>query len=138
MNRKNIMIIMAIVALAIAPIGNAWAMYMSDGAVQNQSGTGGWTAPSDGICVLGLHADGTLDVDTTVKTRRDCDARLVSVTAVGTASSSSCTTSTKNTAGVKYASAGSSTCVIVDGSGNVLGSISLKNYDRTEAICNAL
>ncbi len=117
--------------------GHAGAMYMGDGSVQ--SGTvSNWTAPTDGTCVLGLHADGTLDVDTTITTKRDCDARLVSVTAVGTASSSSCTTSTKNTAGVKYASAGSSTCVIVDSSGNVLGSISLKNYDRTEAICNAL
>src|SRR5208337_61657 len=139
MNRKHIMILIAIVALAIVPIGSAWAMYMADGAVQNGT-TGGWTAPSDGICVLGLHADGTMDVDTTITTRRDCQARLVAVTAVtsGDTLKNVCTNSSKNTAGVLYAQAGSSTCVTVDGSGNITGAISLVNNDRNAQICTAL
>ncbi|HXQ21133.1 MAG TPA: hypothetical protein VN812_05625, partial [Candidatus Acidoferrales bacterium] len=60
--------------------GAASAKYMWDGAVQDGT-TGGWTQPSDGICVLGVHADGTMDVDTSITNKRDCDARMVSVIA---------------------------------------------------------
>ena len=133
MNRKHIMILIAIVALAIVPIGSAWAMYMADGAVQNGT-TGGWTAPSDGICVLDLHSDGTMDVDTTITTKRDCDARLVPVPGANT--TTGCTTASST--GYLYKAPGSSTCVTIDGSGNVTGSISLVGNDRNEQICNAL
>ena len=83
MKRKHLIIILAIVALVIASIGNAWAMYMSDGAVPNGSLTNaanaGWNLSNDGICVLGLSAAGNMTVATTtttgipsLTTSRDC------------------------------------------------------------------
>ena len=128
-----------VLALFFGFSGQAGAMYMSDGAVQNGT-TGGWTAPTDGICVLGLHTDGTMDVDTTITNRRDCQARLVAVTAVtpGDTLANVCGNASKNTAGAKYAAPGSSTCVTVDGNGFINGAISLKNNDRTTQMCTAL
>jgi hypothetical protein len=140
MKQKQLMILLSIVALVFSSFmitGNAGAMYQSDGAVQNGT-TGGWTAPTDGICVLDIHPDGTLDVDATITTKRDCDARLVAVTGVTGLTATQCTTTAGNGTGFKYAAPGGSTCVTIDGSGNVTGSISMVNNDRNETICEAL
>jgi len=132
-----------IVALALAIplmlVGTASAKYQSDGAVQNGT-TGGWITPYDGICVLGLHADGSLYVDTTITTARDCQARLVAVTAVTSNDllSNVCVKGASNTAGVRYAAPGSSTCVTIDASGNILTAKSMVNNDRNAIVCNEL
>ena len=75
---------MSIVALVLSSFiiaGNAGAMYMGDGATQNGT-TGGWNAPTDGICVLSIDMSGNMVTDPSIKTARDCQARLISVTAV--------------------------------------------------------
>jgi hypothetical protein len=67
--------LMAAVALAAGVVlsaGAASAKYMSDGAVQNDT-TGGWIKPSDFVCILGVDQAGTLTIDSSVKTRRECD-----------------------------------------------------------------
>ncbi len=163
MKQKRLMILMSIVALVISSfmmIGNAGAMYQSDGAVQNgvvaadgihltatnaNGTTGGvtfsnWIAPSDGICVLSIDASGNMVTDPTILTKRDCDARLVSVTAITSNDTLAnvCGKTGSNTSGLKYAAPGSSTCVTIDGSGNILTGISLKNLDRDSQMCNAL
>ncbi len=131
-------------AMIFAFGSNGAAMYMADGSAPNGSLTNptnaGWNLPHDGICVLGLHADGTMDVDTTITNKRDCDARLVTTTAVTSNDTLAnvCGNSSKNTAGVKYAAPGSSTCVTVDGSGNITGSISMVNLDRNAQMCTAI
>ena len=141
MKQKHLMTLLSVVALIVSSFmiaGNVGAMYQSDGAVQNGT-TGGWTAPDDGICVLGLHADGTMDVDTTIKTARDCQARLIPVTAVASNDTLAnvCGNSSKNSANVKYAAPGSSTCVTTSG-GYISGSYSLVNLDRNATMCTAL
>ena len=138
--KKDLMLWLAVCALAIPLLlaGTASARYVDDGAVQDGV-TGGWKSPTDGICVLGLKADGTMLVDATITTASDCQARLIAgvVAANGGTGSAVCTDPTKNTEGIKYAAAGSSTCVTIDGSGIVTGAISLKDLDRSAAICQA-
>jgi len=118
--------------------GNAGAIYMEDGA--RPSGVGGWTLPHDGNCVLSIDPSGNMVVDSTITTKRDCDARLVAVTAVtkNDTLANVCGTSMWNTDGVKYAVPSSSTCVTVDGGGNILTAISMVNLDRAAQMCTAL
>lgn len=69
---SKILLIAACFALVIPLIftGNASAKYMSDGAVPD--GTGGWKTPNDMVCIVGVHADGTLDIADGVTNRREC------------------------------------------------------------------
>ena len=82
--KKNFMLWLAVFAMALPLlfVGTANAMYMSDGAVADPTGTAGQIAPTDGICVLSLDINGNIVTDPTITLKRDCDARLVSVTAV--------------------------------------------------------
>ncbi len=70
--KKNLMLWAALFALALPLLiaGTASAMYMDDGA--RPDGNGGWTTPSDMVCIKGLHADGTLDIVAGVTNSRDC------------------------------------------------------------------
>ncbi|MFI5395598.1 MAG: PKD domain-containing protein [Candidatus Binatia bacterium] len=86
----------------------ASAKYLWDGAVPD--GIGGWKVPHDGICIVGVKADGTLVVDTTITTKRDCAyyttgltsismADVTSLSVCGSGGTSACNSSTncKNT-----------------------------------------
>jgi hypothetical protein len=59
-----------VLALPLIFTGTASAKYQSDGSVPN--GTGGWVTPNDMMCIVGVHADGTLDVADGVTSARDC------------------------------------------------------------------
>jgi PKD repeat protein len=141
--RKTLFIeapLMAALALAAGvalSAGTASAKYMADGAVQNGI-TGGWVTPSDGVCGLGLHADGTMDVDLTITNKRDCDARAIASS--GTTKAQCTTLGTSGNDGAVHVWAGSSTCVTVSApfpSTAITGTISLKDLDRTAAMCVA-
>lgn len=126
-------------AIPLFMTGIASAMYMDDGGVQHAT-NGGWVTPTDGICVLSLDMSGNMVTDPSITSSRDCQARLVSVTATTPNDTLAhvCGTTGLNTAGVKYAAPGSSTCVTIDGSGYITGAISMKNLDRGAVMCNLL
>lgn len=128
--RGPLMAALALAAGVAMSAGTASAKYMSDGAVQ-QGTTGGWIVPSDGVCVLGVDTAGNMTIDGTITTRRDCDARLI------TGLTGSCTDPALSGDSQAHAKAGSSTCVTVDGLKQITGTISLKDLDRTAAICQA-
>lgn len=140
--KKNLMFLFAVLALALPLmlVGTASAKYMADGGTPN--GLGGWQKPSDGVCVAYIASDGTMSVIPGITTNRDCQAQLIPVTLVSAASgtllSNGCTIAANNVNGFKYAAPGSSTCVKVDGSGNILSAISMVNKDRDAQMCIAL
>ena len=70
--KKNLMLWAAVFALVMPLlfVGTASAKYMDDGSVPD--GSGGWKTPNDGICVVGLHADGTMDIADGITNKRDC------------------------------------------------------------------
>ena len=73
MNNKTRLLLLAafiVLALPLMFSGIASAMYMEDGA--RPTGTGGWQIPTDMVCIVGLHADGTLDIADGVTNSRDC------------------------------------------------------------------
>ena len=136
-NKTKLLFIATFLFLAIPLMltGTASAKYMQDGSVPNPAG--GFIAPTDGICVLSIDINGNMVVDATVLTKRDCDARLVAVTAVTSNDllANVCVKPASNTSALRYAAPGSSTCVTVDGSQNINGSISMKNLDRDTQMC---
>ena len=136
--KKNLMLWVAVFALALPLllVGTASAKYMSDGATPNGT-TGGWNAPTDGICVKSLKADGTMDVIPGITTARDCEAQIFAVTAVtpGDTLAGVCGTPSKNTDGVKYAAPSNKSCVTIDASGYITGGLSMKDLDRNAFIC---
>jgi PKD domain len=71
---KTTLLLIATLFFLVTPLifsGSANAMYMSDGATQNGV-TGGWNTPNDMVCIVGVHADGTVDVADGVTNARDC------------------------------------------------------------------
>jgi len=122
--KKSLMLWVAVFALALPLLltGTASAKYMSDGAVPD--GSGGWKTPNDGICVVGVHADGTMDVDASITSKRDCIYYTTGLTSMTT----------------------STACTIVGGAGNdgakhqwatSFCTGSLKDLDRTQQMCEA-
>ncbi len=70
-NRLLLLAALFVLAIPLIFTGTASAKYQSDGAVPD--GVGGWKTPNDGICVVGLHTDGTMDVVTSgIGSKRDC------------------------------------------------------------------
>lgn len=71
-SKTRLLLLAAFIVLALPLVftGTASAKYMSDGAVPD--GAGGWKTPNDGICVVGLHTDGTMDVADGITSKRDC------------------------------------------------------------------
>lgn len=102
--------------------GNAAAVYVSDGAVQNGV-TGGWDVVEYGACVTGIDATGNMIVDTSRTSRADCIAN----TFPAYTTQADCG-STTNAEGAAHFWA--STCVDAGGNG-----ISLAGLDRTASIC---
>jgi hypothetical protein len=72
--KKSLMLWLAVLALALplSLAGTAGAMYLSDATKVVSAGT--YTNPNDGMCVIGVAADGTMLIDTSIKNNRDCSA----------------------------------------------------------------
>ena len=75
----RLMAVLAVAAGVVLAAASASAKYMSDGATQNGT-TGGWNLPSDLVCIVGLHMDGTLDIAPGVTDSRDCIYRSTGLT----------------------------------------------------------
>jgi hypothetical protein len=136
--KKSLMLWVAVFALALPLMltGTASAKYMNDGAVQNGT-TGGWIVPNDMICIVGVHADGTIDVADGVTSARNCIYLNKGTMNGGTAfdlstitTSAACNGGAGND-GAKHSWA---TSGCWDGSGNP---VSLTGLDRTLQMCTA-
>lgn len=115
------------------------AGYLSDGAIQNGI-SGGWITPNDMVCVVGVRADGTLDIADGVTNSRDCI--YLNKGTVNGGTPFDLTTMTTSDQCTKAGSSGNdgarhnwATSICVDASGN---GISLKDLDRTYSMCAAL
>jgi hypothetical protein len=136
--RLYLIAVLFLLALPLIFAGSASAKYMSDGAVPD--GAGGWKLPSDGICVVGLHQDGTMDVADGMTCKRDCLYVTTGTMNGGTpfdlrgmTTSAQCgTAGASGNDGAKHAWA-TSGCFASDGTG-----ISLKGLDRTSQMCTAI
>jgi hypothetical protein len=130
--------VLALAAGVVLSAGVASATYMKDGAVQNGT-TGGWNLPTDFVCVVGLHADGTMDIADNVTDRHTCQYLTKGTMNGGTpfdlssmTTQAACTTAGgAGNDGAKHAWASS---ICVDGTG---AGLSLKDLDRTQAMCLA-
>jgi hypothetical protein len=136
--KKSLMLWAAVFALALPLIfaGTAMAKYMGDGAVQDGT-TGGWITPNDMICIVGVHADGTIDVADGVTNARDCIYLQSGTMNGGTAFDlSTLTTSTACLDGTAAGTAGG------DGAKHSWAtswcSKSLKGLDRTQQMCQGI
>jgi hypothetical protein len=137
--KKNLMLLLAVFVLALPLIftGTASAKYYSDGS--GYDGTNGvFVAPTDGVCVKSLAADGTMVIIPGITNKRDCDAQIFAVTAAtpGDTLANVCVKGASNTDGVRYAAPGSNNCVSVDGSGYITGGLSMKDLDRGAVMCS--
>ena len=127
-----------VLALPLILTGTASAKYQSDGAVPDGV-TGGWITPNDMVCIVGVHADGTLDVADGVTSARDCIYLNKGTINGGTpfdltgmTNTNDCTkVGTGTNDGAKHSWA-TSFCMASDGSG-----LSLTGLDRTSAMCTA-
>jgi hypothetical protein len=164
--KKSLMLWVAVFALALPLLltGTASAKYMDDGAVQDGV-TGGWKTPNDMICIVGVHADGTLDIAAGVTNRRNCiyyTTGLTTMAAIDStatySTSASCTGTNPTTKGTLVWNAADSKCYdsancTVAGYGTNDGAkhawatsicedgsgngISLADVDRTYSMCVA-
>jgi hypothetical protein len=113
---------------------NAMASYPPDGTKPN--GPGAYRNPGDGICVIGLKADGTMQVDWSITNFRDCTAWTKSadstVNLVGMNTQASCTTgnSVAPNDGYKHAWSTSLCYDTVNNRG-----ISRVDLDTTDSMC---
>jgi hypothetical protein len=140
--RASLLAVVALAACVALSPGVASARYMRDGAVQNGT-TGGWNKPTDFVCIVGLHADGTLDIADGVTDRHTCQYLTKGTMNGGTpfdlssmTSQDSCTKTgfvgPPANDGAKHAWA-TSICVDATGAG-----LSLKDLDRTQQMCLAI
>jgi hypothetical protein len=132
---------LAVAACVALSAGVASATYMPDGSTPNGT-TGTWNLPTDFVCVVGLHTDGTLDIADGVTDRHTCQYLTKGTMNGGVpfdlssmTTQDSCTKAgfvgPPDNDGAKHAWA---TSICVDSSGNGL---SLKDLDRTQAMCTA-
>src|SRR6185436_18557918 len=84
-----------IVFVLLVSVASAFATYPPDGTKPN--GPGAYINPGDGICVIGVKADGTMLVDWSITNARDCVAYTRS--ANGTVNLSGMTTQAQCTTG---------------------------------------
>ncbi|MBI5098757.1 MAG: hypothetical protein HZB30_05915 [Nitrospirae bacterium] len=128
--KTKLLLLAAFFALAIPLIftGNAGAMYLTDST--KEVSTGVYDNPQDGVCVVGLKFDGTLDVNTSITNYKDCIVYTTS--AIKALGQTACTGGTGND-GYKHAW---STSICVD---NVTDKnpISRVDLDNTTAMCKS-
>jgi Doubled CXXCH motif (Paired_CXXCH_1) len=125
-------------ALHLLVAGTAAAGYFWDGAVQN-SDTGNWNAPNDMVCIVGVRADGTLDVADGITNSRECIYLTRGTMNGGTPFDLTSMTTSDQCAkagfsgndGAKHSFA---TSICVDSAGN---GIALTDLDRTMSMCVA-
>jgi len=117
-----------VLALPLILTGNAGAVYIGDGAVQNGT-TGGWDLPADrGVCVTGIKPDGTLVINASITSRPDCIANVFPAYTT----SAACLLSDEAGANVEGSHYWTNTCVnSTTGAG-----ISLKDLDRNTNMCS--
>jgi len=73
------LMVAATAGLGVAPVG---AIYLSDGS--RQTGPGTYENPDDGMCVIGIKANGDMLVDTNITNARDCAAYTTNLTGMTT------------------------------------------------------
>jgi len=124
-------------AIPLMFVGTASARFMADGAFPD--GAGGFKVTEDMVCIVGVHADGTLDIADNVTSRRDCIYLNKGTMNGGTPFD--LTGMTTSAACINAGGAGNdgakhsfATSVCVDGTGKGL---SLTGLDRTMSMCVA-
>ncbi|MBI5633339.1 MAG: PKD domain-containing protein [Nitrospirae bacterium] len=128
---KVMMVIAALFALVIPLMvaGSAGAMYLTDGTKEVSAGV--YENPNDGMCIVGVAANGDMLVDTSITNARDCVAYTTGLT--GMTTSAQCTTAGGvGNDGYKHTWATSNTCI---NAANPSVAISLVDLDRTLAMC---
>jgi len=143
---------LAVFSALVIPLmfaGIASAKYMSDGGWQDPV-AGIFQLPTDFVCIVGVHADGTLDIADGVTTRRDCiylnkgtmnNGTLFDLTGMTTSAQCINAGGAGNTDGAGHSgtpggakhSFATTICLGVDG---VTG-LSLRDLDRTYSMCVA-
>jgi hypothetical protein len=129
--KKKLMLWLAVFALAMPLMlaGTAGAMYLTDGTKSSGTGTATvYSNPNDGMCVVGLKFDGTLDVNASITNFKDCI--VYTTPTISALLQTACTGSTGND-GYKHTW---STSICVDGSGNPISRV---DVDNTVPMCTA-
>jgi hypothetical protein len=131
---KNKQRFLAAICLLVMPLvypGEAWAdrlkPYLTDGTKEVGAN---YSNPGDGVCVVGLKLDGTLDVNTLIDNYKDCVV-YTNATIRTNATQAACLGGTGNTDGFKHAWSAS---ICVDGSGNPISRVDL---DNTVGMCSS-
>lgn len=135
----------AVLSLLVMPLlcaGPTRAMYPPDGT--KPDGSGGYINPGDGVCVIGVAADGTMLVDASITNFRDCTAWTkstppvpsIDLKSMTTQAACLVTTDAGNLAyGGKHYKYGWSTSICYDNT-NQQG-ISRFDLDNTTAMCQS-
>ena len=124
----------AVASLLLMPLllaGAARAMYLTDGSKEPVAGA--YVNPEDGLCVVGVAADGTLVVNTAITTSRDC---VVYTTPTIKAISTQAACTTAGAAGNDGAKHTWSTSICVDNATDK-NPISRIDLDNTTAMCTS-
>ena len=125
--KKSLMLWLVVCAVAIPFLlaGDAGAMYLTDGAKTVSPGV--YDNPNDGMCVIGVAANGDMLVDPAITNKRDCDVRLVT----GLTTTTACTVAGgSGNDGYKHVW---STSICMNGS----ASVSRVDLDNTANMCTA-
>jgi hypothetical protein len=119
--------LMVLVLLLSFMSGNTGAMYLTDGT-KTTTTPGVYVNPQDGVCVVGLKFDGTLDVNPSIYNNRDCV--VYTTPAIKALDKTACEGGAGND-GFRHSW---STSICVDGSNNPISRV---NLDNTVAMCQA-
>lgn len=134
-NKYNMRCIVGLIAIAFVialSISNSGAMYLPDASIEVSSGV--YNNPQDGVCVVGLKFDGTLDVNTAIDNYKDCityatpGMLLLGKTACNGGAGNDGYKHSYSEAGGQ----GNPPQICLDGSGNP---VSRANLDNTNAMC---
>ncbi len=135
MNMKDykirFLVVLMVAALSIAmSVSYAGAVYLRDGTKEVSPGV--YVNPNDGMCVVGLAANGNMLIDASVTNARDCVAYTTGLTSMTTQASCAPTNGGVGTDGYRHTWATSNTCI---NAANPAVAISLVDLDRTLAMC---
>lgn len=133
MKQTNRVLIIAALFALVVPLmiaGSAGAMYLTDGTKEVSPGV--YENPNDGMCIVGVAANGDMLVDTTITNARDCVAYTTGLTGITT--QAACLNAAAGNDGYKHAWATTNTCI---NASNPTVAISLEGLDRTLAMCQS-
>lgn len=131
MNLRLIVTVAIALTLLILFAGNSGAMYLTDGA--NEVSPGVYENPNDGMCIVGVAANGDMLVDTSITNARDCVAYTTGLTGM-TTQAQCITAGGAGNNGYKHTWATTNTCI---NSAAPTVAISLEGLDRTLAMCQS-